>query len=513
MKVFSHIDSLIKNNQGSLLKMISAIRKEKDLKRRCVLACEAASFAMLNNSDIYVSDVIEAPFLELAEKIDVPLQASYVEGTVLHVATEVYLTGGHTRCIERWIQLMNKQKHSCYLLNQGSDVPELLRELVSENQGELIVADKEESMVARAKKLRAYASSFQYVVLHIHMNDPISLIAFGTNQFKRPIIYFNHADHIFWFGASIADYVADLSEVRHEITKQGRNIERAYLLGIPTEDKINETSATYSASDLQISARSDLQLPLEGKVIFSSGDAHKYSPIGRPNFADIIREIAAQNPDAFFCLAGPKPEQELWKNLEPDVLSRVRFTGYLDYATEYPKYLAAADMVLDSYPVNGSTSSIDAIEAGKPILALEAAFIQDFLARSDGACHSLSELVTKVTKVLNDAEYARGILDNTRAWWKKYVDSEKWKERCETLYSLLPTTHSVYSIIVPEIPKKSSPVSVVTVMWTRRPINRWKRLRRWMCHYDKKVKEWCLFGCRIPTKKYAENIYKDHELN
>ena len=513
MKVSPRIVALVKSNRTSLLKMISAIREEKDLKRRCVLSCEAATFAMQNNSDIYVSDVIEAPFLELAEKINVPMHDSYVEGTVLHVATEVYLSGGHSRCIERWIQLMSKQKHSCYLLNQGSEIPELLHELVDRSGGELVVANRKDSMTARAKALRAYASSFQYVVLHIHMNDPISLIAFGTERFKRPIIYFNHADHIFWLGASIADYVADISESRHEITIHRRNISRARLLGIPTDDKGNTTSATFSDPEKMKIAREKLDLSHAGKVIFSSGDSHKYAPIGTPDFADIVCGILTQNPDVIFCLAGPKAEQEPWSKLAPEMLNRIRFTGYLDYAIEYQLYLDASDMVLDSYPVHGGTASIDAIQAGKPMLTLVTPLIHEFLAKSKGACQNLLELITKATKVLNDSEYARRVYENTRMWWTEYVDSAKWKERCETLYKLLPTAHCVYSVNVPEVSEQLSHVSVATAMWTRRPLNKWKKIRHTLLHYNKKIKEWCILGCRIRTAGYAENIFKEDEIN
>ena len=68
--------------------------------------------------------------------------------------------------------------------------------------------------------------------MHTHPHDPSALIAFGTPDFKRPIILFNHADHIFWLGLSVADYVADLNSGGNKITSINRGAKNSFILSV-----------------------------------------------------------------------------------------------------------------------------------------------------------------------------------------------------------------------------------------------------------------------------------------
>lgn len=52
-----------------------------------------------------------------------------LEHTVLHVMTEAYTFGGHTRCVERWIQQLPELKHSCVVLSQHAPFPPQLNKI------------------------------------------------------------------------------------------------------------------------------------------------------------------------------------------------------------------------------------------------------------------------------------------------------------------------------------------------------------------------------------------------
>ncbi len=104
MNYFPHLTGIIKRNKKILLNYIDQIKKESDLRSKCALAYQAATYATRHNTDVSSSAEIEAPFLELAKLVEAPMSESYEEGTVLHVATEVYNVGGHSRCVERWVQ-------------------------------------------------------------------------------------------------------------------------------------------------------------------------------------------------------------------------------------------------------------------------------------------------------------------------------------------------------------------------------------------------------------------------
>lgn len=505
MQYFPKLHHLIRDNKARFQKLIDNIQSAGSLRARCARAYEAATYATRHNTDVFSSAEIEAPFLELAKLVEAPMSESYEEGTVLHVATEVYNVGGHSRCVERWVQLMSEQRHSCYLINQQAPVPARLTELVAERQGEILLADRTESMVARARKLRTFASRYQYVVLHTHMNDPVALIAFGTEAFKRPVILFNHADHIFWLGASVADYVADIGGSLHNLTVMRRGIPRAFVLRIPSE------KTGMQASD-QTKAREQLGIAPEQKMIFVSGHARKFDPTGKPDFADIIQQVAEVEPGVHFYLAGVSDKQELWAKLTPDVRARITFTGRLDYKTQYPLYLAAADLVINSYPVGGSTAIIDAIRAGKPLLALSIVGQPGFLEKSQSYCATVQELADKASRMLSDAEYRetlrRELFDN----WQTENSPEAWADRCRKLYSLLPEYHRIYQIEPSLTDAGISDISLVTCMWTEPDSSWFKRARRWVFFKNKREGMLNILGVNFWRRKQEELVFRKEEL-
>ncbi len=507
MKYFPYLSRLVKNNQRILLDYVERIKAEPGLRERCVLAYQAATFATRHNTDIFVAKEIEQPFLELAEMLPAPEDTAWEKGSVLHVATEVYNSGGHTRCIERWMQLMDQQKHSCYLIKQLAAVPELFAQLVKESGGSLHQTDPALSMVKKAEELRAYASHFQYVVLHTHMNDPVALIAFGSEKFKRPVILFNHADHIFWLGASVADYVADLAAYRHrEITLRARAITRSGVLNIPIEN-------TPFAAIEQTQARQQLGISPQARVIFASGHPRKFGPVGTPDFADIIQAILQKDPGVYFYIAGPSPRQTLWKKLPVNHRKQVIFTGRLDYKTEYPLYLSAADLVLDSMPVTGGTAVSDAVKAQKPILAIRHAFLSDFINNSEAGCSDLDELVDKVFRIFNEPDYRTSIYNNIHEKWHQEVDCEAWKERCRKVYAALPEYHHIYECAPVSPDVEVSDVSLLTSMWTEPGTSMMKKVRKWVFSKNRDMGIYQIFGIRFRSKKLSRMIIHGGELD
>ncbi len=507
MNYFPHLSRLVKYNQRILLDYIERIKEEPELHERCVLAYQAATFATRHNTDIFAAKEIELPFLELAGMLPGPEDTTWEEGSVLHVATDVYNTGGHTRCIERWMQLMDKQKHSCYLINQHAAVPEMLTQLVKERGGSMRQAVPALSMVKKAEELRLYASHFQYVVLHTHMNDPVALIAFGSEKFKRPIILFNHADHIFWLGASVADYVADLADFRHrEITLKARAITRSGVLNIPID---NDSFASIE----KMRARQQLGISPQAKVIFASGHPRKFDPVGTPDFTDIIRAILKNDPGIFFYIAGASPRQRLWKKLSVSHRKQVIFTGRLNYKTEYPLYLSAADMVLDSMPVSGGTAVRDAVKAKKPILAIRNAFLSDFINNSEAGCADMDELVGKAFRIFNEPDYRDAIYNDIHEKWHQEVDSEAWKERCRKIYADLPECHHIYECAPVSPGEEVSDVSLLTSMWTESETSLLKKVRKWLFSKKRDMGIYQLFGIRFRSKKLGRMIIHGDELD
>ncbi|MBO7644943.1 MAG: hypothetical protein J6S57_01400 [Alphaproteobacteria bacterium] len=469
---FSH---RIKNNQRAFLRMERAVARERDLAKRCVLAKQAADFAVMHTTDIFSSPIVEEPFITLAQKIKIPLSKKYTPKTTLHVMTESYTSGGHTRCVERWAQQMTKYKHSCVILRQHADIPKQLGQIMRDSGGELIVFNPNETIVHSAMRVRELASKYELIVLHIHMNDPISLVAFGTTEFTRPVIFFNHADHAFWVGVSISDWVADLNYNRNQLTLKSRGTNRASVLGIPADNtKLLKISKT--------DARKKLGLPLDKKIIFSSGQPTKYDPLGHPDFSDLIQDVIKQDKNILFYIAGANKNAIFWPKMLRKYPNNLFLTGRLDYATEYPMYLAASDLVIDSFPVGGETAVIDAVKAGKPVLTSNHLFQEDFLTESIGSCHDYTELLEKTHKISNDRAFAKKVYQDIYSRFIDATDTKKWTDRCNKIISKLPKQHKVYKVKSCAPTKDITVYSWSTTRWTE-PIDKvfsLSRFRKWL---------------------------------
>ena len=335
------------------------LNKVHDLNQSVPLAKHLMGRAALYGTGYYASSVLEKPFLQLAETIETPKDITYTPNSFLHVMTTAYTTGGHTRVAERWIASAPKtEKHSVILLSQNAEpIPERLRDVVADNQGELTIFD-DASIAAKATQLRTIALSYEYVILHIHMDEGIPIAAFGKDDFTRPVILFNHADHSYWSGSSIVDMMADL---RDNSMYKVRGIKNHYTLRIPLE----LSDSTMTVNRTKAESRKLLGLPLDKKIILTTGAATKYAPFGEYEFCDLINVSIRSREDTMCIGVGPTAETGHWMNY-PDKFIPL---GPVKYGERYFEYINACDVYVGSMPIDGGLAMLDALQFHKPIVS------------------------------------------------------------------------------------------------------------------------------------------------
>ncbi len=474
MNELETLNGNIRRNQRIFAAMESGVLREPELLRRCERAYEAATYASTHTTDVYSSEILEAPFLELAQRYSVELPAAYEPGTVLHVLTEAYVTGGHTRCAERWMAQCPEHKHSCVLLAQKAPIPERLRRQVESSGGTLTCYDKDASMLQRALDLRRCASTYEYVVLYVHMNDPMAIIAFGTPSFKRPVVFFDHADHGFWLGVSVADCVVEWHSGAIACTHEKRGATNTAYLPIPQDDT-PALELDYAES------RRRLGIPESTKVIFASGLASKFDPLGYPSYEDIVTDLVTQDPQIVFYIAGPKAASGgFWARLRKKFPQNLHLLGYLNHATEYPHYLACADVVADSYPVGGGTALCDAVKAGKPVVSLSRELQSDFILNSKACSSSYEDFLAKIHRILADAEYATSVQQDVLNRFRADTEHSVWHQRCLDILAALPAEHRVQTFQRQALGYEPTSLAQKTYAWTARQ-KRFAALRKF-CH-------------------------------
>jgi glycosyltransferase involved in cell wall biosynthesis len=348
---------------------------------------------------------------------------------VLHVLTQAYDYGGHTRVAERWILADSQRTPTVLLTGQGAvPVPPTLQAAVRANGGG-IVALPGGDLLTRAWNLRALAAEHDAVVLHVHMHDVVPALALAEPDGRPPTILFNHASHQMWLGVGIADVIANFSQTDddHTRARRGAAPESSVILPIPVARRELPT---------RDQARAALGIEPAAQVILAVGAAYKVSPALEPAFTDLVAEVVRASPDAHCVTVGPLADAA-WTALALESGGRARALGPQSIVV-VDQLLAAADVLLDTWPVTGGTTLLDAGFASLPVVSLgnwgpELAMIRPPAEMTDVVrAPNPGELAQAVAELLADEPRRRALGERGRA----SVESEHatgWNARMEAV--------------------------------------------------------------------------------
>lgn len=233
---------------------------------------------------------------------------------VLHVLSRAYGAGGHTHVVARWIgQAATRRpadEHCVALVDQGAaEVSDWLSDAVRRANGCIHELSSGKSQVHRARALFRLAQEWAtLVILHIHPNDPIPWLAFASPARAFPVVFFNHADHIFWLGARLGDLVIEFRESGRDISLHGRGIDpcKDTLVPLPLEDPLPELeeAGVGLRRRMRAEARARLNLPPEASIALTIGTAYKYEPALGLNFSRAAGQILEKCPHALILAVG-----------------------------------------------------------------------------------------------------------------------------------------------------------------------------------------------------------------
>jgi len=343
---------------------------------------------------------IDDILIKIANQNIINLEKDFIPNTFLHVFSQVYLDGGHTRVGERWIKYSpNSEKHSVVITKQDfMPIPKLLIQVVEEKNGDFIVFDQKPA-IELALQLREMASKYEFIILHIHMNDLIPVLAFGARNFNRKILFFNHADHEFWIGAKIATLIINFRSIAIKINEKYRNAYNNALLPLII-DEPNLSAKEKHIVDLKKS----LKIDNYDKFIITLASEYKYQKFDNYNWLATAKNILNQNQNCVILAIGPSMKNIEWSNAYQETNQRIIPLGIIPN-NEVEKYLQIADLAIDSYPFSSFTALLDLAKYNIECLSLKTP-INDLDSLFDAKiyCKDQEELVEKATKILQNTK-------------------------------------------------------------------------------------------------------------
>jgi hypothetical protein len=354
--------------------------------------------------------------------------------------------GGHSKMLRRWINEDLNRSHSLVLTRQcPNPIPKELSDAVSNSHGEIYTLNNRiGGIISWAKQLSKLASAFDLVVLHIHNYDVIPIIAFANKEQSPPIMFLDHADHIFWLGASISDLVISLRESGMEIVRQRRGIEekRNVLLPIKLEPIHRKIS--------RIEAKRQLNLPDDSILILSIARGVKYKTINGISFADAHVPLLTQHPQAILLVIGAGDRQD-WSHAVQQTGNRIKS---LSETENTGLYYQAADIYVDSYPFSSNTSLLEAGSYEVPLVSRfpypsDACAIlgADAPGLTNNLIHvqSLAEYTAVLSQLVQDEEYRNSLGKATRLKIVETHMDQSWQQSLHDIYAYI-TTLPQYSL-------------------------------------------------------------------
>jgi hypothetical protein len=407
-----------------------------ELEAAAAWAETAGHFAALNHPGRFASPRLERVLAEIARAAvpaPTPRPRAAPPRRVLHVLTEAYATGGHTRLVWRWIERDAAREHSVALTAPNAVAPPELH-AAAEASGGVVHFLRDPGRLERARALRALADEADLVVLHVHMFDVVAPIALGDRPAGPPVLFEDHADHLFWLGGSAADAVAGLRQPAVELaaTRRGVGADRALLLPIP----VHPVERAMPAAE----ARVRLGIDQDAPVLLTVAMPYKYAPVVRPSFFDAAVPLVSAHPECVLLAVGPEPAGP-WAQAAEATGGRVRALGVQQ---DLSPYYHAATLYLDSYPFSSNTALIEAAGHAVPVLSFSPdPKRQGVLLSHDPGIEPL--IVRAATPeayraagdaLLADLEGAAALGERTRAGIERAHSGPGWQERLEHAYAV-----------------------------------------------------------------------------
>lgn len=392
-----------------------SIRK-KSKKTRIQFLNYLAGFLAGNVSKYFSHSFLEQELNFLSEEIDIKLNDTYTPNSTLHVLSQPYDTGGHTKLVEQWIKNFGFQdNHSAVIINHKCAIPNSFKDIITQNG--TIFQLKKGDFETKAKQLALVASNFEKVILHIHPFEILANLAFANSHFTRPVGFLNHADHMFSCGYAVSDVVFELSTEGKEFSKTYRGIQNTHVVHIPIEEKNSTLSKENAKKYLNIADNKIIILSIASEYKYGDGN----------DFIDMAKRIIALKENIEFILIGPSIiSSPIWKKAKEESNSRINPVG-MKPRDELKYYIKASDIFIESFPFGSYTVFLDVSSYGINILRLKNPnFNLDVVLNHPSQCQNIDEIVKKVEIILNHPkteEFVISLSDNYPSTWIKKCQS------------------------------------------------------------------------------------------
>ena len=438
--------------QAGLQQALAALRAGS-LLSAAVWAQVSADLAFHKHPGVFCSPELEEMLLEIAGQLETggapapqgftPKVPGNGKPRMLHVLTNAYATGGHSRLVQRLAANSGgKYRHFLVTTAQRGDLPERLKRVFcAEGCNWLDLSTPRSDLLSRSLRLREISrQDADVVVLHCHPFDVVPALAFGIPG-GPPVIIVNHSDHTFWVGASVADAVADIRLIGQELTLSRRQGAVSRVLPIPLAD------GKHAVQD-RSAARGRLGIAEDAVVLLTIASPYKYTPLGGYDFIATVTGVLQRHEKAVLLACGPR-DAGAWKEASERVGGRIRPCGV---QADLSDFHAAADIYLDPFPYASLTSMLETALHAVPVVGMANScaptFTDGSIIAGDGWTHASSgeDYQQRIDALIADPKLRAAEGGRLREQVVTRHLMPEWESFLDELMKAVPASHAVRSL-------------------------------------------------------------------
>ena len=330
-------------------------------------ACVAATCAWHRHLGFWHDDELE----ELLVKTGVAIREDSETGggakrgerrRVAYVATALRDFGGHSEVLGNWTGFLAGEYEQKVFVTNATNNPPSISGLQNDLRGEGISVRNlrfDDCYRKRTADLITCIEEYSpdIVCLFTHPNDVVAIAAVGALRDGKTVVLFNHADHVFWLGRSVLDCLIDFRERAAALSRTVRGIDNSTVVPFTT----NVTGNTCPGSDLGV--------PEEATLSLSVGQLYKVFGDPDLDYFRTINELLESFPSHFHIFITNTPTSKTLRgHLPEDDDVRRRFIIAGPYSDLEP-YYAAADFLIETFPLPGGVVRLEAMASGTPVIA------------------------------------------------------------------------------------------------------------------------------------------------
>lgn len=304
---------------------------------------------------------LDAMIQQTAQAIPTKIPDNYSQ-VMVHVATEVYDSGGHTRTLEDVVGSLPEVRHILILTDisnayRFNRIPVQTLKARFDSIGLEVMILQAPTLSAKTIELSSLIGRIapRCIMLHAHAFDVIANVAITGKSAPR-VLYIHHMDHNPSLGATRKDYIhVDNTPPCHHFCKSYPGLSPVFL-GLTVKDN---GVVTADNKDSFIGATCGHHGKFQGQFLFTYGQ--------------ILGQLFASGVDRFYHIGAVSEVQKNnicaeIKNAGHDSEKLIFYGGVLSLAETLKEI--APHFYLGSYPVSGGRSAVEALSVGLPFLLI-----------------------------------------------------------------------------------------------------------------------------------------------